>query len=357
MGRERLKQYSLLGEASELAVSSGLASADWFRSDVDRATMKRLMRRTDGPAVRDLAIWLGTMVASAIVAILLWPTWWSAPFLLVYGLLYASASEARRHETGHGTAFKSRRLTTIVYQLSSFLTMREPDVWRWQHTRHHTDTLIVGRDPEIEVMRPARLARVLSNFLGLVDVPRAFYLMALHSCGVLTREEKVFIPATEQKRVYATARLWLLIYAATVAVAFASRSLLPIFLIGGPRIYGSFLLQIYGLTQHTGMGENVIDHRLNTRTVHMNRLNRFMYWNMNYHVEHHMFPMVPYHKLPELHQEVKRDLASAYSSIWVAYKEIIPAVFRQLRDQEYYIKRELPPTAVPYREIAASSQA
>ncbi len=27
----------------------------------------------------------------------------------------------------------------------------------------------------------------------------------------------------------------------------------------------------------------------------MNRLHRYLYWNMNYHIEHHMFPLVPYH--------------------------------------------------------------
>jgi fatty acid desaturase len=30
------------------------------------------------------------------------------------------------------------------------MIMREPTVWRWSHTRHHTDTIIVGRDREIE---------------------------------------------------------------------------------------------------------------------------------------------------------------------------------------------------------------
>ena len=33
---------------------------------------------------------------------------------------------------------------------------------------------------------------------------------------------------------------------------------------------------------------------------------------MNYHVEHHMFPLVPYHALPELHAELKADMPPAY---------------------------------------------
>jgi fatty acid desaturase len=112
--------------------------------------------------------------------------------------------------------------------------------------------------------------------------------------------------------------------------------------LGGPRIYGTFMHMVYGLTQHAGLSENVLDHRLNSRTVKMSRINRFLYWNMNYHVEHHMFPMVPCHRLPELHEQIKHDLAPAYPSIWAAYREIIPAVARQLKDQSYSVHRELP---------------
>jgi fatty acid desaturase len=63
-----------------------------------------------------------------------------------------------------------------------------------------------------------------------------------------------------------------------------------------------------GHLQHAGLAENVLDHRLNTRTVYMNPISRFIYWNMNYHIEHHMFPMVPYHALPRLHEVIKADL-------------------------------------------------
>ena len=77
-------------------------------------------------------------------------------------------------------------MNDVVYNITSFMIMREPTVWRWSHARHHTDTLIVGRDPEIAAMRPPRLARILVNFLGLIDVPVAFKHMALHAAGRLS---------------------------------------------------------------------------------------------------------------------------------------------------------------------------
>ena len=89
----------------------------------------------------------------------------------------------------------------------------------------------------------------------------------------------------------------------------------------------------------------------------MNPIFRFIYLNMNYHVEHHMFPMIPYHKLPVLHEEVRHDLAEPYPSVWAAYKEIVPAVRRQLKDQTYYIRRELPEGAAPFNPTGSNGTA
>ena len=352
MNKERLGRYSLTGPENQAAVAAGLAGGDWFRSAVPRKRMKELMRRSDYPAIRDTIIWLGLLGLFAGLGIAFWGSWRALPCFAAYGLLYGSTSDSRWHEAGHGTAFRTRWLDQGLYQLASFMIMRDPTTWRWSHARHHTDTLIIGRDPEIAVMRPARLARLLVNVVGLVDVPLAFGLMFRHAAGRLTADEADFVPDSERPKVYRTARIDLAIYAATIGLAIGFRSWLPVLLIGGPRLYGALLLYFYGFTQHAGMGENVLDYRLNTRTVTMCRLNRFLYWNMNYHVEHHMYPMVPYYRLPELHEEVKGDLAPAYPSMWAAYKEIIPAVLRQLRDQEYYVRRELPPGAAPYHQPA-----
>jgi fatty acid desaturase len=244
-------------------------------------------------------------------------------------------------------------MNDAVYQIASFMIMRDPVVWRWSHTRHHTDTLIVGRDPEIVAMRPPRLAKVIANFFGIVDVPLAFYHMCVHACGKLTAEENTFIPALERTKVYRNARIWLSIYAAVLGACFAMNSILPAMLIGLPRMYGAWTFNWHGLTQHSGLAEDVLDHRLNCRTVYFDPINRFIYWNMNYHLEHHMFPMVPYHALPALHEEIKDQCPPAYNGLWHAYREIVLAILRQLKDPGYFVRRELPAQATPHFTPAA----
>ena len=112
--------------------------------------------------------------------------------------------------------------------------------------------------------------------------------------------------------------------------------------IGLPTLYGAWLMPVYGHTQHAGLADNVLDHRLNCRTVYMNPINRFLYWNMNYHVEHHMFPLVPYHNLPRLHELVKADMPTPYPSLFAAWRELVPAVLRQVKDPSYFVERKLP---------------
>nr|WP_281282945.1 fatty acid desaturase [Rubellimicrobium rubrum] len=130
----------------------------------------------------------------------------------------------------------------------------------------------------------------------------------------------------------------------------ATGSILPLLVVGLPRFYGAWHHVMTGLLQHGGLADNVIDHRLNSRSVYMNPISRFIYWNMNYHVEHHMFPMVPYHALPRLHEIIKHDMPAPNRSIAEAFREVWPALKGQLRYEDHFIKRELPATVKPYRQ-------
>lgn len=355
MNRSRLKRYALGTTEGLKAVKAGLADgSSWYRSPVPRKRLKELMRRDDREATISTALWLGSLaVTGAGGAALLRSRYrpLAYPVLAAYGVLYATASDSRWHECGHGTAFKTRWKNDVVYQIACFLDMKDPVASRWSHTRHHTDTIIVGRDPEIEAMRPARLAKMTVNLVGLHYVPSAVRDLAIHTSGRLRKGEETYVPEEERPKVYRTARIWSAIYGATALAAVGTRSWIPFVLVGGPQIYGCWLRYVYSYTQHAGLGENVLDHRLNTRTVYMNALNRFLYMNMNYHVEHHMFPMVPFHQLEGLHEEIKDDLAPAYDGIVETYKEILPAISRQLRDPSHYVRRELPPTAQPLHAV------
>ena len=123
---EKKRDYSLVGESTRRAIETGLASADWYHTDIARKTMKELMQRSDAPAIRDTIIWLLAIGLSAVGGVALWGTWWCVPFFLVYGVLYGSSSDSRWHECGHGTAFRTGWMNDVIYQIASFMLMRNP---------------------------------------------------------------------------------------------------------------------------------------------------------------------------------------------------------------------------------------
>lgn len=336
------RDYSLTGPESRRALEVGLAGARWYQSPIDRELKKSLIKRYDGPAIRDTLIWITLFILSGAGGIYFWGTWWSVPFFLVYGVLYGSSTDSRWHECGHGTAFRTRWMNDVVYEFASFCMIRNSVVWRWSHARHHTDTIIVGRDPEIQGMRPPQLIIIGLNFLGLVSAPQSFAGLVRHALGRLSPDEADYVPEGERSKAYMVARIHMAIYALAVGSAIWTWSLLPLMFIGLPRLYGVWLLMTLGLTQHLGLAEDVLDHRLNSRTVLLNPVLRFLYWNMNYHIEHHMYPIVPYHALPKLHEAIKDDCPPPCPSLWHSWKEIIPCVIRQLRDPGHFIHRELP---------------
>ncbi|MCY3879697.1 MAG: fatty acid desaturase [Rhodobacteraceae bacterium] len=345
----RQRDYSLLGKDGERAVEMGLAAADWYLSEVPRSELKSLMRRSDRIAIRDTLLWLGGLILFAGIGIALWPSIWSAPFWLAYGVLYGSAGDSRWHEAGHGTAFSTQWMNEVVYQLGSFMMMRNPTAWRWSHIRHHTDTIIVGRDPEIAVMRPPDAIRICLNLLAIPNAVQSFTRMGYHVTGRLHPEEATYVPEQEWNKVILESRIWCVIYALTIAATLWWSTLLPLMVIGLPSIYGAWHHILTGVLQHAALAEDVLDHRLNTRTFYTNPITRFVYWNMNYHVEHHMFPMVPYHALPRLHALIRDDLPEPDKSMWHAYRQVLPVLIRQLRGEDVFLVRELPDSAQPYR--------
>jgi Na+-transporting NADH:ubiquinone oxidoreductase subunit F len=65
-------------------------------------------------------------------------------------------------------------MNNALYEIASFMVMRESTVWRWSHTRHHSDTIIVGRDPEIQIPRPPDIFGHVLSLFAVGGVPNPF---------------------------------------------------------------------------------------------------------------------------------------------------------------------------------------
>ncbi len=336
------RDYGLTGADSRLAVERGLVDAQWFTPPISSERLRELQVRNNSRAARDTLLWLGLLAVSGYLAYVAWGSWWALPAFMVYGALYGGAGDSRWHECGHGTAFRTRWLNDVVYYLASFMLLRQPTLWRWSHVRHHTDTIVVGRDPEILFPRAVKWPAVVGLFVPVVNVPKAMWRTLKHALGVIDDDARDFIPEDELPKLKWESRAYVAILLGTAIWCIAISSILPALYIGLPTVYGAWLMVFFALTQHAGLREDVLDHRLNTRTVYMNPVFRFLYSNMNYHVEHHLFPTVPYYALPALHEEVKAHLAPPQTSTIAAYRKILGTLKKQQSDPGYDEARDVP---------------
>ena len=63
---------------------------------------------------------------------------------------------------------------------------------------------------------------------------------------------------------------------------------------------------------------------------------------MEYHIEHHIFPKIPCHNLKKFHEVVKDQMPLPLKGVFHAYKSIIPAIFKQAKDKNYFIDVQIP---------------
>jgi len=293
-----------------------------------------------------MIIYFGSLFIAGYLAYATWGTWWSLLFFIIYGNIWG-CSDALWHETGHRTAFKSKFWNDFFYWIAGYMDNFEPVRWRHSHFHHHSYTLF--NDPydfEVAVKKPTDLIYFFCYYIPFANF--LFFHKTLHwetikhAFGVTTEVMKTVVPEKDRSLCRWSCRSHVFIWVATIVISIVYQTWLPMLLIVLPNLYGKTLILLFGLTQHTGLKEDIKDHRHSTRTVYLNPVFSFLYWQMEYHIEHHMFPQVPSWNLPKLHEMIKDQMPPARKGLWGAYKEILPAVFKQARDPEWKIPVKVP---------------
>lgn len=129
-----------------------------------------------------------------------------------------------------------------------------------------------------------------------------------HSLGRPTKKSATYVPKEDYNAMFWWARAALVPHLIAIGLSVYLGSWLPIVFYGLPKFYGHFIQWTFIILQHVGLEHNVWDHRKVCRSFNLNPFLSFIFMNMEYHVEHHMYPMVPYHALPKLNAIIKDDL-------------------------------------------------
>jgi fatty acid desaturase len=226
----------------------------------------------------------------------------------------------------------------------------EPIRWRYTHFVHHGNTYSTVNpfDHEIEYDNnlketPKRLLINITPFLSLFFFKKhiAFEIIQ-HALGIKTKVMQDSIPESVQSKAIFNSRIYLVIWLSIILWAILATSWLPILYFLLPQIYGKTLHKLVAFTQHAGLARNVKDHRLTSREMYLNPVLSFLYWKMEYHLTHHMFPTVPSYNLDKLHHHIKDQLPRTNKGLIDAYKEIIPAIIKQSKEEDYFLKKDVP---------------
>jgi fatty acid desaturase len=358
----------------------------WYRSPIDRETMSRLMKKSDAKGLIHAGLHLALFATTTTLAYFAFQiatasNWtWSVPLLLlavfVHGTFTHFLGGVAVHELCHKTPFRTQALNDFFLHVFSFLSWFDPVGYRLSHVKHHQVT--VHRDLDGEVILPQKLDwnaleegevtlpplsdRRFANFLlwQFLPLPNPVTLWQriarwityakgdLAGVGMWAGGEwwtNQILPDEKpdlRRRHRNWARVVVIGHLMLAAAFILSGHWFLIVLITCAGTYAAWLANLCGLPQHLGMGPDVPDFRLCCRTYTCNRFIGFLYWNMQYHVEHHMFPAVPFYNLPALRKAIESDLPPAPHGLLATWKEIVSILIKQRQNPTYHFVPELP---------------
>jgi len=318
-----------------------IVEEEWFKGELPRQEFRAFMKKNNYRGIIDTLLWFACLGGTGYLAFLNIDTVWAIPLFFLYGVFYC-ACDARWHESSHGTVFKTPWLNTALCFIATAMQQRDIIFTHWSHTRHHSYTIINDIDPEITVTRPPTFWAHFLNFWSLGETQYYVPILFQHALGIVSKDAKKFVPEEEYQGMFWWARASLLVNILPIALAVYLQSWLPVLFFGLPKLYGNLIQRAFVLAQHAGLDDDTWDHRRNCRTIHVNPFLGFLYMNMQYHTEHHMNPLMPFHQLPKFSRRVADQMPTPYKGMIQVYKEMIPALIKQVDDPTYFIKREIP---------------
>jgi len=220
------------------------------------------------------------------------------------------------HESNHNLLFKNRALNRWVGFLCGLPSLVAVSAYRTLHLAHHAHTGTHDDPDSMEESVPKSIPMVFFFYIFLF-IGAYLYLGHLVKTSISLANPKMKRQIITEYLLIAatfTALFWFLPFAV----------MLHLWLI--PLLIAAQLTNVRGLAEHSlTTHENVFTE---TRTVTSNPFVSFMMNNLNYHLDHHLFPGVPWYNLQRLHDILKDEYKAAGSSIYTSYTAFLIDFFK-----------------------------
>jgi fatty acid desaturase len=314
----------------------------WYRTPVDPKVLRELSRRSDWKGLVQVFSYLGILIitgTSAFYSIHHFPVWVTLLLFFLHGTGCSFMAAAAVHEMQHGTVFRSAFLNYFFLRFFAFFSWSNFYFGQPSHARHHRFTLHPPDDMEgmnnitwkafrrIAIAYPLGAWRAVRNTWGLA---RKGTDKGWDAWGMTLLPE-----AKDRRRTVRWAWTLLIGHGLILVVSLYFHLWAIPILTSFCTFYGGWLMTLCAAPQHYGLPDHVSDFRICTRTYTTNLLCRILYWHMNYHLDHHMYPSVPCYNLKKLHEAIKHDLPHCPDGLFATWVEMIAIMKKTSRDATY----------------------
>ena len=331
----------------------------WYRCPIDPTVLRELSKPSDlqgfKMALGHLGLWLLTGLLGFYFAI---EQLWLGFLLMIF--LHGTVGtffSAPHHELCHGTVFKTKRLNEIFLRIFSTLGLQNFHIYKMSHSYHHRFTLHRIADKEVVLPKTPSL-----KFLYLLQLFTFNITGGFESRGLFPTMRGLFRVAadrmeqpynewgTELYAEFPEERLKAVHWARYLIAVHLSFAVFAV-LIGYPILIlivslhpfmGNWLRYFVGAPMHCGLRSDVSDFRKCVRTITLDPISEFLYWHMNWHLEHHMFAAVPCYNLKKLYEAVAEDMPKPRTLI-SSWQEMLEVVKQQEADPAFEFDTPVPP--------------
>ena len=267
---------------------------------VPAAKLKELKVRSNLRGVVQAGSHIAAIVANTYMLSLAWGAWWAVPLFVAQGILI-NCLYAGVHELSHQTVFNNAKANEVFGRLFTFILLMGRDQDKLEHYQHHRHTQDVDLDAEIVGGKPFNLFTYLLYFSGITYWP--YRVAEVVKLALGRTNEWPHLSQVQFAKVHKEARIMLILYACIVGLSLWYQSAAALYYWLLPMFCTKWFHNLQNIVEHTGMPHEP-EILVNTRTIKANPLMKWLLWNMPYHTAHHTYPMIPFFKLPQLHNEI-----------------------------------------------------
>jgi fatty acid desaturase len=298
-------------------------TVDWIRVDISQEDLRRFTQRSDFKGLCQAVGFLLLVGATGTCAY--WgftQHYWilMAVALYFHGMIYKHFGDAL-HELSHNTVFASRKLSVLFTTVYGLLYWAwNPHLYRISHqTYHHRYTLHQGSDgedvPNYVKITPwflftiffgvFQIKSLILNLGRLVTLKPTSHHWRGRGFQLDTWEQFILKNASKKDRQLVHRFCW---YALVTQIVFVGVCIylklwfLPVLITLAPFYGPTFHTFMCSTHQHAACEANHPDFRVSCSDAILDPFSSFIYWHMEYHIEHHMFASIPCYNLKKFSQ-------------------------------------------------------